>query len=274
MAGVGRLRSSRRLWAVVAVVLMAAAALVLWRSSGSGTAQPDNRRAGSLLGSVDWNEPVLLPDGHSVMVYADVMHLPHDYCLGEGLPTLRPTVTETAGSVTIQVRAYRPRDKPLVDNCALLGYEPVPVTARLSQPLGRRSLHDAKGDTVPVLDAAKVPAPSYLPAGYQPTALGGTPSTGSYRYYEHLPEPGDGNQLDLRIFQRLLPIQPLSEQQTVLRGTVLGHPAEVVQSGGSIAVQRCAVWTERPYVWSICSYGVPLLSAEQLLRIGNSLRLG
>ena len=125
----GRWLSSWRLAALVAVVLVAGTALVMWRSSGSGTAQSDNRRAGSLLGTVDWNEPVLLPDGRSVLIYADVMHLPN-YCLGEGLPTLRPSVTETAGSVTIQIRAYRSRPpSPGVDFCALNGYPPVPVAA-------------------------------------------------------------------------------------------------------------------------------------------------
>lgn len=264
----GRLLRYR--WLLSPMVL-AAVALAGCQSQRSGTAGATDDR---LLATVHWDGAVLLPGGRSIQVDADVMHLP-DYCLSAGLPTLRPTVSETATSVTIRVRAYRPNPPPpSSDACAASGHVPVPVTAQLRQPLGRRTLVDADGRPEPVLDAATVPTPSYVPAGYRQTALGGSPTTGSFRNYERFPWPADGSELELLIHQQLPPLRPLPEEQELARGTVLGHPARVVQSGGNIAVQRCVTWSDRPYVWSICTAGGsrPDVSTAQLLRIANSLR--
>jgi hypothetical protein len=234
------------------------------------------QQPGSLLATVHWDGPVLLPGGRSIQVYADVMHLPDNYCLAARLPTLRSAVTENTTSVTIQVRAYRPSPAPPTGNaCFASGHIPVPVIAQLQQPLGRRALKDATGATVPVLDATTVPTPTYLPPGYRQTAFGGTPTTGSFRNYERVPWPAPGVQQEVHINQRLQPRQPLYEEQELARGTVLGHPARVVQSGGKVAVQRCVTWADQPYIWSICSFGggyPPDVSTTQLLRIANSLR--
>jgi hypothetical protein len=254
----------------LALAGMALAGCGVQPAGSAGTAQPAGSAAGSLLATVSWAGPVLLPGGGSIQVSADVMHLPN-YCIGAGLPTLRPSVTETATSVRIQVRAYRPDPAPPTANaCAASGHEPVPVIAQLQQPLGRRSLENGAGVTVSVLDASTVPTPGYLPAGYRLTALGGSPTTGSYRIYERIPQPYDGTEFDLQIRQQHPPLQPLTEEQEVARGTVLGHPARVVQGGG----ERCVTWPDQPYVWSICAFGgnrPPEVSASQLLRIGNSL---
>ncbi|HEU5271768.1 MAG TPA: hypothetical protein VFU36_17735 [Jatrophihabitans sp.] len=271
---VGRLLRYRWMRGSIAGLVVAGVALAGCQSQRPGTAAANDQRPGSLLATVYWDGPVLLPDGRSIQVSADVMHLP-DYCVGAGLPALRPTVSETATSVTIRVRAYRPdQAPPSADACAASGHEPVPVIARLRQPLGRRTLMDANGRSVPVLDAATVPTPHYLPAGYRQIALGGSPATGSFRNYERFPRPADGSELVLHIDQLRSPFHPLFEEQELARGTVLGHPARVVQSGGKVAVQRCVTWSDQPYVWSVCSFGgnLPDLSTAQLLRIANSLR--
>ena len=253
-------------------MVLAAVVLAGCQSQPSGPAATD--RPGSLLATVHWDGAVLLPGGRAIQVSADVMHLP-DYCLSAGLPMLRPTVSETATTVTIRVRAYRPDPPPpSSDACAASGHVPVPVIAHLRQPLGRRSLVNAAGLPEPVFDASTVPTPSYVPAGYQQTALGGSPTTGSFRHYERFPWPADGSELELHIDQYLPPRRPLPAEQELARGTVLGHPARVVQTGGKIAVQRCVTWSDQPYVWSVCTVGgnQPDLSTAQLLRIANSLR--
>ena len=270
---VGRLLRYRWMWARVAGIVMAGVALAGCQAQQSGTV--GNQQPGALLATVHWDRPVLLPGGRSIQVSADVMHLP-DYCLSAALPTLRPVVSETATSVTIRVRAYRPSlaPPPTVNACAASGHIPVPVIVQLQRPLGQRNLKDASGDTVPVLDAATVPTPTYLPPGYRQTAFSGSPTTGSIRSYERLPRAADGSLFELRIIQQLPPRQPLYQEQELARSTVLGHPARVVQTGGDIAVQRCVTWSAQPYVWLICAYGGdhPELSAAQLLHIANSLR--
>ena len=136
---------------------------------------------------------------------------------------------------------------------------PVPVTVRLSQPLGQRSLVDGStGHQHPVLDAAGVPTPSYLPPGYGQMTLSWDETQADIvsRSYQRLPRAADGNDQSLLIERRPLPDQPLYNEQVLARGTVLGRPARVAQSR-NFDDEVCAIWSDQQHAWWVCSMGGP-----------------
>jgi hypothetical protein len=271
-----RLPRSRRLWSVLAIVLVAGLALVAWQARRSGPAHAaDDRGVGASLGTPDWIAPILQPDGRSVTVNVDVNTL-SGYCLDDGLPALTPKVTETSATVRIQVRASRVKPASSGNTCSSVGHIPVPLTVRLSRPLDQRSLVDAAtGHRHQVLDAAGVLTPSYLPPGYGQMALGWDETQADIvsRSYQRLPRAADGNDQSLLIERRPLPDQPLYNEQVLARGTVLGRAARVAKTG-NFDDEVCAIWSDQQHVWWVCSLGSPkaALDPAQLLRIGNSIR--
>ena len=271
-----RLPRSRRLWSVLAIVLVVGVALVAWQARRSGPAHAaDDQRAGASLGTPDWTAPVLQPDGRSVTVNVDVNKL-SDYCLDDGVPTLTPKVSETSATVRIQVRASRVKPATARNACSSAGHAPVPLTVRLSRPLDQRSLVDgATGHRHQVLDAAGVPSPSYLPPDYGQMTLSWDETQPDIvsRSYQRLPQAADGNDQSLLIERRPLPDQPLYNEQVLTRGTVLGQPARVAQTR-NFDDEVCAIWSDQQHVWWVCSLGGPkaALDPAQLLRIGNSIR--
>src|SRR4051794_9287941 len=253
----GRLPRSRRLWSVLAIVLVAGMAPLAWQARRSGPVHAaDGQRGAASLGTPEWTAPILQPDGRSVTVNVDVNKL-SGYCLDDGLPTLTPSVTETSGTVRIEVRAARAKPATSGHVCSSVGHIPVPVTVRLSRPLDQRNLVDgATGHRHPVLDAAGVPTPSYLPPGYGQMSLSWDETQPDIvsRSYQRLPRPANGNDQSLLIERRPLPDQPLYNEQVLARGTVLGRPARVTKAR-NFDDEVCAVWTDQQHVWWVCSLG-------------------
>lgn len=280
MPDLGRAPSRRQL-AGLAVAVILVAAVGSWQLSRSGARHDASATArarlgtapAGALGAVDWTAPVLQPDG-SITVFANVDATP-SYCLADGVPRLTAAAEESGSTVQLTVWAFKPTGGPASSSssaaCRPITRPPVPVTtAPLRQPLGSRALTDAKtGHRHPVLVASSVPSPGFVPAGYgQPTLS----------WDESLPDVVTrsyqaNNGQSLLIERRSLPDQPLYNEQVLDRGTVLGRPTRVAQSGG-FDDQVCAIWSDQHYVWWVCSNGGPkaALAPAVLLRIGNSLR--
>jgi hypothetical protein len=236
-------------------------------SSTTTNSPPDG-----LLGDVEWSSPVLQIDGRTMTVAVDVNRTPH-YCLDYGQPDLRGVTSENSTTVTITVRAYPPSN-PLpmptpapgtVLGCSEIGHPPVPLSVKLSQPLGDRALIDGTtGTRYSVLKASTLPAPSYLPAGYVDKGV---------QWYDHVP-PFQVVHAYLNGLEglRLIRSQGLLTapgERVLTTGTVLGHPAKVAESN---SYGTCAAWSDPAYSWSLCSTGILPLSAGELLRIANSIR--
>jgi len=261
-------------WALLMLVAAGCSGSGHGRATTSDTAKPHSTASAppGSLGVVDWTAPVL-DHGGAITVYADVNATPN-YCLADGLPRLQTAVAADTGSVTITVTAYRPasatRTTPPGDACASLGHVPVPVTARLTQPLGSRALVDAAtGRRHPVLDADSMPDAGYLPAGYREQPLTWDESSPDVVTRDFA---GPGGQ-SLILERRPLPDQPMYNEQVLARGLVLGHPARVAETR-NFPDNVCAMWSDAQHVWWVCSQGDPraALSPAVLLRIGNSVR--
>lgn len=273
---------ARWIWPLAAAVLL----LVIPLATVAGThhshkpSAPATNRSIGYLGNIDWADAVLLADGRTMTISADINHTP-EICLDYGLPNTRAVVSETATAVTITVQAFRPSHPsptPSVQpgsvlGCSAVGYLAPPLTIRLSQPLGSRTLIDATtGHHHPVLRASTLLTPTYLPAGYVDQGI---------QWHEELQQPQvlhdyTGPGVELRVV-RGYGFRAESDQQTLGTGTVLGHPAKVIQNT-NLPGRICVLWDDPEYSWSICSDShtpgarrAPLDAAE-LLRIGNSMR--
>lgn len=265
---------TRWLWpSAAAVALLVIPLLTVVGISGSH--QSATRPAG-FLGDADWIGAVLQTDPRMLTIAVNINETPN--CLDNRLPDVRPVVSETTTKVTIRAQAFRPSPPSptptlpagVVPVCALPGYRPMPVTVRLKQPLGTRSLIDAKtGIRHPVLDASTLLTPSWLPAGY--VDLGFQWQTDSpqavVREYD-----GPGGRLRVG---RSPKSAAWSGEKTLTTATVLGHPARVFTYDTASKV-RCVAWDDSEYSWSICSDGVEppkaSLSTEDVLRIAKSMR--
>lgn len=241
----------------------------------SGLHQSATHQAG-YLADLNWIGAVLQTDPTVLTIGVDVNATP--YCLDNGLPDMRPVVTETATKVTIRARAFRPlhpSPTPTVPPgtviaCSLRGYMPMSVTVRLERPLGTRSLIDAKARVQrPVLDASTLLAPSWLPAGY---------ADKGFRWRTDSPQSVahefDGPAGLLQV--RRTPQSPWEGEKVLVTATVLGHPGRVFTLDNSPNL-RCVAWIDSGSTWSICSEGAlepprPTVSVAELLRIANSMR--
>ena len=271
---------SRRQLAGLAAAVILVAGVGSWELSRSGSHHATTSQAETgqpppgALGAVDWTAPVLQPDG-SVTVFANINATPN-YCLADGVPRLTATAEDTGSTVKITVWAFKPASSTATATagssaaCRPITRPVQPVsTAPLHPSLGSRTLTDAKtGHRHPVLVASTVPVPSYVPPGYGQPILS---------WDETLPDlttrsySGPAGQ-SLLIERRPLPDQPLYNEKVLARGTVLGRPARVAQTG-NFSDNVCAIWSDPQHVWWVCSNGSPqaALSPAQLLRIGNSL---
>ena len=265
---------ARWLWSLAAAVALLVIPLVTVVGI-SGSHQSATRPAG-FLGEVGWSGAVLQTDPTMLTIGVDVNATP--YC---GLPDVRTVVSETAGKVSIRAQVFRPSHASPTPSvppgvalvCMTPGHPPVTVTVRLKQPLGTRSLIDAKtGIRHPVLDASTLLAPSWLPAGY--VDLG-------FEWEEDNPKGqvlhryGKGG-AELRVVRGYEFPAPAADERVVSTGTVLGHPAKVTAQASS-PNGACVTWKDSKYSWLICSWGVggakrAPLSAGELLRVGNSMR--
>ncbi|HEX8081323.1 MAG TPA: hypothetical protein VF557_14025 [Jatrophihabitans sp.] len=236
-------------------------------------------RPAGFLADVEWSGAVLQIDPRKLTIAVDINTIAGSYCFDSGLPDLRPVVSETATKVSIRARAFRPSNPSPTQSvpagavlaCSGRGYRPVTVTVQLEQPLGTRSLLDAKtGTRHPVFEAGTLPTPSWLPAGYVDRII---------RWQDDSPQGGvmqeyDGPDGLLRVGRG--PESPTTSSDKVLTtAKVLGHPAKVFTYNAAPNV-ICVVWNDSEYWWSICSVGAnpprASLSAKELLRIANSMR--
>ncbi len=279
MPDLGRVPSRRQL-AGLAVAVVLVAGVGSWQLSRSGSHQGKPAQAGTgqapagALGAIDWADAVAEPDG-SVTVFADVNATPN-YCLANGVPRLTAVADETGSVVKITVWAFPSDSSSASANasgspaCRPVTRPSVPVsTAPLHQPLGSRTLTDAKtGHRHQPLLASSVLTPGYVPPGYGQPVLS---------WDETLPDVNTRsytgpNGQSLLVERRPLPDQPLYNEKVLARGTVLGRPARVAQTG-TFSDNVCAIWSDPQHVWWVCSNGEPqaALSPATLLRIGNSL---
>jgi hypothetical protein len=232
-----------------------------------------------MLGGVEWSSPVVQSDGKTITVAVNVNRTP-DLCLDYGLPVLRGVVSETATTVSVTVQAFppsnavpRPTPAPgTVLGCSAIGHPPVPLSVKLDQPLGNRSLIDGTTDTSqPMLKASTVPAPTYLPAGYVDRGFRWQDATSpnpNQALHDYSGPDGELQVVRGRGPDPFSPYDPL-----MIIGEVLGHPARLVNGSPS---GTCLTWRDSEYWWAVCSVGSaggagPLGDGE-LHRIGNSIR--
>jgi hypothetical protein len=282
----GRRRGRLAVVATVAVVALVVAVGRLSRSSGRrhspnpAGAMSTIERAGKILryaGDAPWQDPVLDEnDPNIVYVYADQNRGTASwgsYC--QATPVAR-LVSQTASAVTVAVARYaEPLPKPargVEVACPAVGLGAVRLKVELAQPLGTRSLIDAHdGAARIVLDPATVLKPSYLPAGYtggQPTWAGQPPQAATRQYH------GPGSSLTVTIGPASL---NRSAEHIIEHTTVRGHPATVSNTPGFeqdilIAWNEDATHTATLYQASHYDKAHPPLTADQLVRIANSLR--
>jgi hypothetical protein len=237
-------------------------------------------RAGKTLryaGDAPWCDPVL-DENDPKVVYV---------CAGQNggtaswgsyghcTPVARP-VAQTESAVTVAVARYaEPLPKPAPGTELVfpaMGLAAVRLEVELAQPLGTRSLIDAHdGAARVVLDPATVLKPSYLPAGYtggQATWAGPTPQATTRQYQ------GPGGSLTVEVGPVSL---NRSAEHIIEHTTVRGHRAVVSNSPGFeqdilIAWNEDATHAAALYQATHYNEAHPPLTAEQLIRIANSLR--
>jgi hypothetical protein len=285
-----RLQGRGQLWlavvATVAVVALVVMAARLTRSSGGthssnpGGAMATIEHAGKVLryvGDGPWRDPVLDEDDPSIVyVYADQNGGTASwgaYC--QATPVAR-LVSQTTSAVTVAVAGYaEPLPKPAPGTevaCPAIGLGAFRLKVDLAQPLGTRTLIDAHdGAAQVVLDPATVLKPNYLPAGYtggQPTWADQPPEATTRQYQ------GPGSSLTVTIGPASL---NRSAEHIIEHTTVRGHPAIVSNTPGFeqdilIAWSEDATHAAAVYQASFYEKAHPPLTADQLVRIANSLR--
>jgi hypothetical protein len=245
-----------------------------------GPGQSIMQRAGKILryaGAGPWRDPVLSEDDPNlVYVYADQLGGIASWGrYGECTPIAR-AVSQTASAVTVAVTKYaQPLPKPPPGTTGA-GFGPALALVRLevdlAEPLGTRSLLDAHdGVTHVVLDPATVLKPSYLPADYTggQATWAGVPRHGATRLYH-----GPGSWLTVEVGPASL---NRSAEHIIEHTTVRGHPATVSNTPG-FEQDILITWNEDATHAAALSQtsryeeAHPALTAEQLVRIANSLR--
>lgn len=274
-------RRTRWLWAVAAAVtlLMVPLVTVLGISGSHRSATHPAPHPAGFLGDIAWFGAVLQADHRTltVAVYPDRTN----YCPDKQLPDLHAVVSETATTVSIRAQAFRPSSPSSTPSasagaapvCSELGPMPMPLTVRLRQPLGSRSLLDAMTSTSHrVFEASTLLTPSWLPAGYVDRIIRWEREADDVVVHEY---HGPGRDRLFVARDQVHPAPASGSEKVLATGTVLGHPAKVSVFPSTPNV-ACAFWTDSGYSWSICSWGAdarhPPLDAEELLRIGNSMR--
>lgn len=290
-----RPRHRARLWLPVAASVLAVAgiavAVPLTRSSqnvhpsSTAAVPPTIKRDDTTLyyvGDESWKDPVLDESSpNTVYIYAEVQPGGTaswgSYC---GVDPVARIVSQTATAVTIAVGRYAaPPTTPSPGariGCTDVKLPPAKLKLVLTQPLHTRSLIDAQdGAARQVLDPATVLKPTYLPAGYTggQATWNDDPVSGStgnaVRIYS-----GQGSMLTITVGPAPLPQRAA---HIIERTTVRGHPATVSYSPG-FEEDILIAWNEDPthaanlYQMSTDNQSHPALTAQQLLRIADSLR--
>ena len=154
--------------------------------------------------------------------------------------------------------------------CAAVGYGRT-VTVALPEPLGRRPVVDgATGQERPVIDAALLLTPSWLPAGYQfvreRVQMG-------VDFREWAPQGRQDERLLVDQGDPGKVARPGFDPVVLARPVVRGAPATVWKTR-RFDDSVCVSWAEGTMGHRVCSSGAPgrLLPIEVLVRVADGLR--
>lgn len=268
-----RTRRSALRWAAAAaavVVLAGVAAAVAWKSPKSGTAA--GARTLRLNGHTYVQRSVAADaafrDPTDPAAF-DVLVLATDHNSDVRCDRLRPAVRLVAQSATTVTVAATVYQVPTTDTyyCGLAGPIYRRTVVHLSAALGDRAVVNASdGSAVGVVDAAGLPVPTYVPAGYAPGAV-------------DRPDVAGGSLQARRTYHRGETSLVLDEGPSSPVGSAKGAPDAIVSVSAHRAevrtanARRCIAWTPRPGMTrDVCSAGPSILSQNDLLRVARSLR--
>jgi len=179
------------------------------------------------------------------------------------------TAEPTADKVTVTLRELPAPPLPPGHACAAIGYART-ATVELPEPLRDRPLVDgATGKQRPVIDAALLLTPSWLPTGYrflreQVESGIDTREWGPDRPDERLlVDQGDADHLS----------RPGVDPIVLARPLVRGRPATVWKTSGFDDLV-CVSWAEGSTDHRVCTSGTPehLLPVDELTRVADGLR--
>jgi hypothetical protein len=183
--------------------------------------------------------------------------------------TYQATATSGADTMTVTVRVLLAPPLPPGHGCADVGYRRT-VTVELPEPLrGRRVVDGATGKQRPVIDAALLLTPSWLPAGYRFVREW---VEAGVDFREWAPEEPDRRLLvDQGDAGKLA--RPGLDPVVLARPVVRGVPATVWKTRRFDDLV-CVSWAEGAMGHRVCTSGAPgkLLAIAELVRVADGLR--
>jgi hypothetical protein len=276
------LRSRWSLWPGTTAVLAAGAvgAVVVglvWIAGGDGRAsgRASSANAAGTTGSqaqgapVRWDGARLAhgrPERLTLYFTGGPPGPPDQPCAG----TYQATAASTANRMTVTVRELPAAPLPPGHGCADVGYGRT-VTIELPEPLrGRPVVDGAAGKERPVIDAALLLTPSWLPAGYRfvrEWVEAGidfrTWAPDGQQDVQLLVDQGDADKL----------ARPGLDPVMLARPVVRGVPATVWKTR-RFDDSVCVSWAEGAMGHRVCTSGAPgkLLAIGELIRVADGLR--
>jgi hypothetical protein len=264
--------------ATTALLAVAAAGAVavglLWVAAGTGRHQDRAANAEAAAGSPARGQPRRWDGARLVRGDPDRLTLyfvgappgpPDDPCARAYAATADPT----AATVTVTLRELPGPTPPPEHGCTAIGHGRT-VTIDLPEPLRDRPLVDgATGRQRPVLDAALLLTPSWLPPGYRLVSERLESGVDIRQWAPDRPdqrlliEQGDADHLS----------RPGVDPIVLARPQVRGRPATVWKTRGFDDLV-CVSWAEGRTRHRVCTSGTPgnLLPVHTLLRVANGLR--
>jgi hypothetical protein len=183
--------------------------------------------------------------------------------------TYQATATPSADKMTVTVRELPAPPLPPGHGCADVGYGRT-VTIALPEPLrGRRVVDGATGKERPVIDAALLLTPSWLPAGYRFVREW---VEAGVDFREWAPDEPDTRLLvDQGDAGKLA--RPGLDPVVLARPVVRGVPATVWKTR-RFDDSVCVSWAEGAMGHRVCTSGAPakLLAIGELVRVADGLR--
>jgi hypothetical protein len=183
--------------------------------------------------------------------------------------TYQATATPGADKMTVTVRELPAPPLPPGHGCADVGYGRT-VAVELPEPLGgRRVVDGATGKERPVIDAALLLTPSWLPAGYRFVREW---VEAGVDFREWAPDEPDTRLLvDQGDAGKLA--RPGLDPVVLARPVVRGVPATVWKTR-RFDDSVCVSWAEGAMGHRVCTSGAPakLLAIGELVRVADGLR--
>jgi hypothetical protein len=250
---------------------------LVWIAGGDGTAsgRASSANAGGTIGSQARGAPVRWDGARLVRGTPERLTLyftggppgpPDQPCAG----TYQATAASTANRMTVTVRELPAAPLPPGHGCADVGYGRT-VTIELPEPLrGHPVVDGASGKERPVIDAALLLTPSWLPAGYrfvrEWVEVGvdfRTWAPDGQQDVQLLVDQGDAGKL----------ARPGLDPVVLARPVVRGVPATVWKTR-RFDDSVCVSWAEGAMGHRVCTSGAPgkLLAIGELVRVADGLR--